>query len=218
MATTTESPSLLWTLLEAPRALSEATSLIPARSLLKELPPGDGHPVMTLPGFVASDRSTRILRRYIYEGGYDSFRWRLGRNLGPSRQSNLERMLDARLEKIFKETGRKVSLVGWSLGGLYAREMARRNPELVRCVITLGSPHGDPKKTNAWRIYETLSGISVDDRIIQQRIEKVRQPVKDVPVTAIFSKSDAIVSSDIARLPPGNKVENIGINTSQSLA
>ena len=210
----TESPSWLWSLLEAPRALTEATSLIPAQSLLKDLPPGDGHPVMTLPGFLATDRSTRVLRRYIYHWGYDSFRWRQGRNLGPNRGNNLEKMLDVRLEKLYKETGRRVSLVGWSLGGVYAREMARRNPDLVRCVITLGSPHGNPKATNAWRVYEALSGISVDDKLIQDRIEKVRQPVGDVPVTAIFSKTDAIVSSEIAKLPSGKKVENIGINTS----
>lgn len=210
----TDSPSWLWSLLEAPRALTEATSLIPAQSLLKDLPPGDGHPVMTLPGFLATDRSTRVLRRYIYHWGYDSFRWRQGRNLGPNRGNNLEQMLDVRLEKLYKETGRRVSLVGWSLGGLYAREMARRNPDLVRCVITLGSPHGNPRETNAWRVYEALSGISVDDRLIQDRVEKVREPVGDVPVTAIFSKTDAIVSSNIAKLPNGHKVENIGINTS----
>ena len=214
MTTRTESPSWLWSLLEAPRALTEASTLIPAQSMLKDLPPGDGHPVMTLPGFLASDRSTRVLRRYIYHWGYDSFRWRQGRNLGPNRQNNLERTLDARLEKIYKETGRKVSLVGWSLGGLYAREMARRNPGLVRSVITLGSPHGNPKATNAWRIYEALSGISIDDNLIQDRVENLRQPIGDVPVTAIFSKSDAIVHSDIARLPVDTKVENIGISTS----
>ncbi len=188
--------------------------MIPAQSLLKNLAPGDGHPVMTLPGFLATDRSTRVLRRYIYHWGYDSFRWRQGRNLGPNRQNQLERMLDLRVEKIYKETGRKVSLVGWSLGGLYAREIARRNPDLVRCVVTLGSPHGNPRATNAWRVYEAVSGISVDDSLIQDRIEKLREPVDDVPVTAIFSKSDAIVSPDIAKLPAGKNVENIGINAS----
>lgn len=188
--------------------------MIPAQSLLKNLAPGDGHPVMTLPGFLATDRSTRVLRRYIYHWGYHSFRWRQGRNLGPNRQNQLERMLDVRVEKIYKETGRKVSLVGWSLGGLYAREIARRNPDLVRCVVTLGSPHGNPRATNAWRVYEAVSGISVDDSLIQDRIEKLREPVDDVPVTAIFSKSDAIVSPDIAKLPAGKNVENIGINAS----
>ncbi len=214
MTTRVDAPSLLWTLLEAPRALTEASTLIPARKLLRDLPPGDGHPVISLPGYLASDRSTRVLRKYIYEWGYDSFRWRMGRNLGPSRQGDLEQQLDARLQKIFIQTGRKVSLVGWSLGGLYAREMARRNPQVVRSVITLGSPHGDPKATNAWRLYEMLSGISVDEQTIRERVEKLRAPIPDVPITAIFSKSDAIVSADIARLPEGPEVENIGINTS----
>ena len=167
MATRTESPHWILALLEAPRALTEASTLIPARRLLMDLPPGDGHPVLTLPGFLASDRSTRVIRQYVYQWGYDSFRWRLGRNLGPSRQRNLDVLLDSRLHKIYKESGRKVSIVGWSLGGLFARELARRNPDVVRNVVTLGSPHGDPKATNAWRLYETLLVISVDDEVIQ---------------------------------------------------
>jgi len=209
-----KAPNWLLTLLEAPRALTEATSLLPARRMLVDLPPGDSHPVLCIPGFLATDRSTRTLRRYIYGWGYDAFRWRLGRNLGPSRYRNLDALLDDRLHKIYKETGRRVSLVGWSLGGLYAREIARRNPDVVRNVITLGSPHGDPRATNAWRLYEAMSGISVDDDKIRARVQHLRKPVHDVPVTAIYSRSDAVVSSDIATLPPGPMAENIGVNTS----
>ena len=179
-----------------------------------DLPPGDGHPVLTLPGFLASDRSTRVIRRYVYEWGYDAYRWRLGRNLGPSHLRSMDALLDARLHKIYKESGRRVSVIGWSLGGLYARELARRNPGIVRNVVTLGSPHGDPKATNAWRLYEAISGINIDDDIIQERLDKIRDPINDVPVTAIFSKSDAIVSADIAQLPKGHNSENIGVNTS----
>jgi len=214
MATNVAAPHWLLALLEAPRALTEASTLVAARKLLQNLLPGDGHPVLILPGFLASDRSTRVLRRYIYDWGYDSFRWRLGRNLGPSRQRNLDALLDERLLKLFKETGRRVSIVGWSLGGLYARELARRNPEAVRNVITLGSPHGDPKATNAWRLYEALSGIRVDDDEIRSRLVDLRSPLHNVPVTAIYSRTDAIVSSSIAKLPPGNRTENIGLSTS----
>ena len=214
MAATAKSPPWYWALLEAPRALTEAGTLIPAHRLLKDLPPGDGHPVMALPGFLASDRSTRVLRRYIYEWGYDSFRWRLGRNLGPSLQRDLELLLDARLQRIFQESGRKVSLVGWSLGGLYAHELARRNPDVVRSVITLGSPHGDPKATNAWRLYEALSGIKIDDDEIRNRVRHLRAPPAGVPVTAIYSNSDAIVSSEIAKLPISENVESVCIKTS----
>jgi len=214
LTTSVQAPHWLLTLIEAPRALTEASILLAARRLLTDLPRGDGHPVLIIPGFLATDRSTRVLRRYIYEWGYDSFRWRLGRNLGPSQERNLDALLNDRLHKIYKETGRRVSLVGWSLGGLYARELARQNPEIVRNVLTLGSPHGDPRATNAWRLYEALSGITVDDQTLRERIRRLREPFHDVPATAVYSRSDAIVASDIAVLPPGPRTENIGVNAS----
>ncbi len=209
-----DAPSLLLALLEAPRALSEATSLIPAHSMLTGLDPGDGHAVMTLPGFMASDRSTRVLRRYILEWGYDANAWDLGRNLGVTRDRDLESLLDEKLRRLYDESGGKVSLVGWSLGGLFAREMARRQPQYVRFVITLGSPFGNPKATNAWRLYEFMSGMTVDDEAIRRRVRRVREPIPEVPVTSIFSKTDAIVSWRISKLPPGELVENIGISGS----
>ncbi len=207
-------PSWLLALFEAPRALSEAGSLLPARSFLQGLEPGDGHAVLTLPGFLASDRSTRVLRRYLAHWGYAAHRWDLGRNFGPLQDADLEGALDDRLAAIHAESGRKVSLVGWSLGGLLARELARRQPELVRNVITLGSPLGDPKATNAWRLYEMLSGYRVSDAEIRERIEGFREPVPGVPTTAVYSKSDAVVSWEIARLPAGDSVESIGVQGS----
>ncbi len=207
-------PSWLLTLLEAPRALTEATALIPMHPLLSSLAPGDGHAVMTLPGFLATDRSMRVMRQYMRRWGYDAQRWELGRNVGLTWQRDLEKLLDERLELLFEETGGKISLVGWSLGGLFAREMARRNPQFVRTVITLGSPVGDPVATNVWRLYEFVSGMSLQDQDIRRRIDKLHEPIPDVPVTAIYSKTDAIVSWKIAKVPPGENVENIGINMS----
>ena len=207
-------PSLLLALLEAPRALTEASALLPARGLLKNLAPGDAHAVMTLPGFLASDRSTRVLRRYMRQWGYDAFRWEQGRNLGLSERHDLEGLLDERLESLYRTSGGKVSLVGWSLGGLLACAMARRNPQFVRCVITLGSPTGDPRATNVWRLYELMSGTAIDDARVRSRVRGLRNPVPEVPVSAIYSKSDAIVSWRIAKLPPGDLVENIGVKTS----
>jgi len=204
-------PSWLLTFLEVPRALSEATGLLPARSLLRNLPAGDGHAVLTLPGFLASDRSMRIVRSYLQTWGYRAYPWELGRNLGPSRHRDIEHLLDTRLHQVFDENGGKVSLVGWSLGGLLARELARRNPKLVRSVITLGSPIGDPRATNAWRLFEAVSGISVDEAQIRERIRQLRKPLRGIPMTAIYSRSDAVVSADIARMPPGRLVESIGI-------
>jgi dienelactone hydrolase len=207
-------PSLWLALLEAPRALTEASTLIPARSFLKSLGAGDGHAVMTLPGFLATDRSTRVLREYCHEWGYDPQPWDQGRNLGLSNNRDLEQILDERLETIYHQSGGKVSLIGWSLGGLFAREMARRHPDQVRSVITLGSPLGNPRATNAWRLYELLSGTSIDEEKIQKRVRALRHPLKKVPVTAIYSRTDAIVSWQISSLPKGKLVENIGINTS----
>jgi pimeloyl-ACP methyl ester carboxylesterase len=188
--------------------------LLAARTFLRNLGVGDGHPVMTLPGFLATDRSTRVLRRYCRDWGYASHPWDQGRNLGLSQSRDLEQLLDARLEQLFLESGQKVSLIGWSLGGLFAREMARRNPQRVRLVITLGSPLGNPRATNAWRLYEILSGVSIDEARIQQRVRALRNPLPDVPMTAIYSRTDAIVSWQISKLPEGDLVENLGINTS----
>jgi pimeloyl-ACP methyl ester carboxylesterase len=207
-------PSLLLALIEAPRALTEASTLIPSRPFLNSLPGGDGHTVMTLPGFLATDRSMSKMREYMTRWGYDARRWQLGRNVGFNRYRAIEKLLDRRLKKLFDESGGKVSLVGWSLGGLLAREMARRNPQLVRNVITLGAPIGEPKATTIWRLYEMVSGQDLSDRDIRKRIASFRQPIPDVPVTAIYSKSDAIVSWEIAKIPAGKRVENICINTS----
>lgn len=204
-------PSWLWALLEAPRALSEATALFSARAILRDLPAGDGHAVMTLPGFLASDRSMRVLRKYLRNWKYDAHRWEMGRNLGLSLERDNEVLLDNRLQSIYEKSGGKVSLVGWSLGGMLARELARRNPEWVRSVIILGSPIGDPKATNAWRLFETISGINIDHEKIQSRVRKLREPIHDIPMTAIYSSSDAVVSSAIAKLPPGDRVESIGV-------
>lgn len=207
-------PSWLLSLVELPRALSEASTLIPAKRLLQGLPAGDGHAVMTLPGFLASGRSMRTMRNYLREWRYDARSWKCGRNLGLPREYDLEEILDKRLKKLYRKTGRPVSLVGWSLGGLFARELARRHPDKVRCVIMLGSPIGSPKATNAWRLFEMMSELDIDDESILKRVEKLREPVDGVPMTAVYSLTDAVVSSDIARLPPGAGVENIGVTAS----
>lgn len=207
-------PSWLWSLIEAPRAVSEAGTLIPASQFLKRLPAGDGHAVMTVPGFLASDRSTRPLRQYLRAWGYDAYRWDLGRNIGVIKDGDLEGALDERVQELYESSGQKVSLVGWSLGGLLAREVARRNRKLVRNVITLGSPLGDPKLTTLWRVFEFLADVRVTDAQIKRRTQQLRKPIQGVPTTAIYSRTDAVVSHRIARLPSGRQTESIGITGS----
>jgi len=128
-------PSRLLLLAEG-RALWEAGAAVALWPLLQLAPRGDGHPVLVLPGLVATDMSTKLLRRYLQSRGYDAQGWGLGRNLGP--RGGIEDGMVRKLEAMQAESGRKVSLIGWSLGGVYARLLASSRPELVRSVTTLG--------------------------------------------------------------------------------
>ena len=131
-------PRALLLALEGPRAALEASALPAAAPWLARAPRGDGHPVLVLPGFLASDVSTRVLRGVLRAWGYRAHGWELGRNHGPN--DELRRGLRERLREL--STRGKVSLIGWSLGGVYARELAKAAPDRVRLVITLGSPFG----------------------------------------------------------------------------
>lgn len=181
-------PSRLLLLAEL-RALWETGAGVALWPLLQLAPRGDGHPVLVLPGLAASDVSTAILRRYLKSRGFDAHGWGLGRNLGP--RQGIEQGMVNLLKGLVETSGQKVSLVGWSLGGVYARLLATAHPSLVRNVITLGSPFvGSPRSTNAWRIYESVSGQSADD---PERMKYVH-PTPPVPTTSIYSRSDGIVS------------------------
>src|SRR5262249_43004428 len=125
---------------------------------------GDGHPVLVLPGLRADDNSTCALRSFLNAHGYTAHGWKQGRNFGL--RPNLERGMLARIDELFERYGgRRLSLVGWSLGGLYARRLAKIAADKVRCLISLGSPFaGSPKSTNAWRTYELVSGSQHQDQ------------------------------------------------------
>lgn len=153
-------------------------------------PRGGGRPLLVLPGFGASDRSTTILRRYLSWLGYEVEGWGLGRNTG--RVPQLIPKIIARLEAIRDRHGEAVALVGWSLGGYLAREAARERPELVSRIITLGSPVvGGPKYTLASSYYER-NGFDLDE--IEAAVAAREQVPLRTPVTAIFSKRDGVVA------------------------
>ncbi len=207
-------PSALLALTELPRALFELGSLPWAAPILGRSPRGDGHPVLVLPGFMTSDYSTTALRGFLTKLGYKTYGWELGRNLGPKAIGQDGEHLMARLEEIEAETGQKVSLVGWSLGGLMARLIAWRRPDLVRQVITLGSPiGGSPKSTNAWRAYQVMTGQDINDENAQKQIRE-GQAVPPVPSTAIYTKNDGIVAWQICREPEHPMADNIEIEGS----
>ena len=147
------------------RAPFEAMSTVALWPLLMRGPRGDGHSVLVLPGLAAPDSSTGVLRRFLLQRGYRPHRWQQGFNFGP-RPGVLEACLE-RLQSLHRSSGRKISLIGWSLGGVYARELAKMAPDAVRCAISLGTPFaGPPKATNAWRVYEFVSGQRVGEHAL----------------------------------------------------
>ncbi len=191
---TIKAPSALLALTELPRALFELGSLPWAAGLLASAPRGDGHPVMVLPGFVNSDRATGILRNYLTKQGFDAHAWELGRNLGPKAIGDQGEKLIERILGVHEATGQKVSLVGWSLGGIMARLVAKRIPHAIRQVITLGSPFsGSPKASNVWRAYEFMTGQKIDDDHTQGQLNEVSSP-PPVPSTAIYTRGDGVVA------------------------
>ncbi len=178
-----------WLLALELRAFWEFGALLPSWPLLARAPRGDGHAVMVFPGLSANDVSTVPLRHYLQSLGYSPWGWDQGFNFGP-RAGVLEEARDS-LERTFQSTGRRVSLIGWSLGGVYARELAKEMPDKVRCVITLGTPFaGSHKATNAWRIYELTSG-----RNVERESENYDLPAAPpVPTTSIYSRTDGVVA------------------------
>lgn len=198
-------PSHLLMLAEG-RVFWEAGATIAMWPWLQLAPRGDGHPVLVLPGLVASDASTRLLRRYLKGRGYDAHGWGLGRNFGP--REGVEAGMERLLHELNERHGRKVSLVGWSLGGIYARMLANRYPDRVRNVVTLGSPlRGHAQSTNAWRVYELVSGRSSRD---PDRMRMVT-PLPEMPTTSIFSRSDGVVAWQCSLNDPGPQAENIEV-------
>ena len=163
---------------------------------LGERGPATGRKLMVIPGFVATDRTTLGLQRALAGAGFRVAGWGLGMNRGAT--SDMLERIAGRIEAF--GGGDKVILVGWSLGGVYAREAAKLRPELAERVITLGSPFsGDRRANNAWRLYELVAGHPVDDPPIRTVLEE-KPPV---PTLAIWSRRDGIVAAACARGGPG---------------
>lgn len=204
-------------LTEIPRGMTEWGALALAwPDLKKETPDGDGHPVLILPGFMTTDSYTAPLRNCIAEKGYKAYTWDGGINTGLSEASAAH--LREHLEKIFAENGgRKVTLVGHSLGGIYARELAREYPDMVRAVITLGTPFGAGVKTDAAseplrRLYRLFNAGNID--LENPALAERGLTPPPVPATSIYSKSDGIVEWEATINPAEPGAENIEVSSS----
>ncbi len=201
-------PGVLLQLMEV-RAFWEHYACIALRPFWPAAPLGDGHPILVLPGLAAGDASTVILRRFLRSRGFSPRGWGQGVNLG-LREGVLERAHDA-LRELWAAHARAVSIVGWSLGGLYARELAKQSPDMVRLVITLGSPFtGHPRETNAWRLYEFASG----HRIGSDDFHGPLRAPPPVPTTSIWSRTDGVVSWQCSVETRRELAENIVVDSS----
>ncbi|MCP4120943.1 MAG: alpha/beta hydrolase [Bacteroidetes bacterium] len=174
-----------------PLGISELVNIIPAKQILDSLPHGDGQPVMIIPGLTTGDWSTKIIRTFLKSKGFYVYGW--GQGLNVKYTQDLEDRLKKRIDKIYDRHQRKVTLIGWSLGGLTIRVLAKSYPDKIRQLISLGGPFKsiEGKSYVTWW-YELLA---------QERVKNFNPIWKEAastlpehPSTSIYSKTDGMVS------------------------
>jgi len=201
-------PSGVLALLEAPRALAEYVSFTAFTPLLSAGRAGHGRPVLVLPGLLASDRSTRPLRRLLNRAGYAAYGWGLGTNIGPTRR--IINGMDAVLDEISDRHLEPASVIGWSLGGMLAHDLVSRHRGAVDRLITLGSPlySTDPRQSRGSLFYDEYAAAHLPE----YSRDNWRPPTAlSVPAASIFSKTDGVVRWQTCLHPPGPLTENIEV-------
>lgn len=191
------------------RAPMEAMASLALWPLLLAGKRGDGHSVLVFPGLATSDITTLMLRSFLRQRGYEPHGWNQGLNLG-LRKGVLAAAL-AQVHALHEKSGRKISLIGWSLGGIYARELAKMAPDAVRTAISLGSPvMPAPQASNVRRLYELVSGKDAYNPEVMARMKL--PPV--VPTSSIYSRTDGIVAWRASLQAKSSFTENIEVRSS----
>lgn len=182
-------PSAWLALTEVHRAVVDLVSLRLSRKALSRAPDGDGHPVIVFPGFMGDDSYSAAFRRFLSKRNYAAHGWGQGRNLGP-RDGVLDGMADL-LTELHERHESPVSLIGHSLGGVYARELARLMPERVRQVISLGTPFGEGRLDASYpgKLFAAIN--PMDELPLDQNELPIAPPV---PTTAVYSHGDGVVN------------------------
>ncbi len=208
-------PSFWDSATELPRVMLEMTSLTCSCPLLAGAPRGDGHTVLVLPGFTAGDQSTLVLRRLLTRLNYNALPWGLGANTG---SVELQARLRDRFSVLLERHPGRISLVGQSLGGVFARILAHERPDRVRQVITLGSPFGSPSPDTVnslvSRLFQNVSGMSRDE--MRDQMSDFPAAAPPVPSTAIYSKTDGVVHWSACLEYPGHQAENVEVMSSHT--
>lgn len=213
MSTHVRPPRRSLQVMEAAWLPLEAAGYLLVRPLLRRVGAGDQHPVLLLPGFGADDNSTRPLRTVLRGQGYWAHSWHLGRNIGPT--ASIVDGMRQRLEELHDRHGRTVTLIGQSLGGIYARALARQEPEAVRQVITLGSPYRmvDGDRSAAQPMWERVKHLHDGDLGLGAVREQDR-PRLGVPATSIYSRTDGVAPWQTCIDAAGEACENIEVRGS----
>jgi len=192
----------------------EYLAAVSATRRIADWPRGDGHPVLVLPGFLAGPGSTQLLRNVLRRLDYRVYDWGLGYNMGY--RASMTETLPARLHHIRERAdGRRVSIIGWSACGIYARELARAFPDDARSVITLGSPfRGNHRASTAWKVWQLVNrGADATEAVSEQALLRRSQPLS-VPTTCIYSKTDGIVAWQCCTSLPAPETENVEVHSS----
>lgn len=199
----------LFSMAEGSRAVSELVAFIATEKFVAPRQVGESKPVLVLPGFTAGDSSTRPLRRVLVERGYGAYGWQLGVNVGPTRKAIDG--LGAQLTRIAEAHGQRVSVVGWSLGGLFGRDLAVRFPNHVDRLITLASPMDlvDDRQSRARAIYRWSARFH-DPAYRLDAWTSQRAP-ESIPSTSIYSRSDGVIHWTTCLLPPSALWENVEV-------
>lgn len=228
-ATEPTPPALIDTLTEPLRAGLEVTRLaLDFNRLVRAAPRGESHPVLVLPSYGTGDGGTRFLRSFLSALGYETPPPALGRNVDRGelrirsvedaavfRRAQVDRVVD-RVQTLAEETGERVSVIGWSMGGLFALDTSQRIPDLVRSAVTLGSPFGDPRGTSMFHLMRVLNGsrIPVEKQDFGPWLAGRRLATQSVPITVIRSHRDGIVGRSIAELPRTRCVRHVRVDSS----
>lgn len=210
-------PAPLLGLLEGPRFLLELQAFFVFAPWLMSAPKGDGHPVLILPGLSATDNSTFLIRQFLKTRGYRTYGWDAGVNRGLRLAGGVDGMRK-RISSLAEKHGRKISLVGFSIGGSQAQRLAALEPSAVRRVISVGAPLAppEPELKPTWRLYENVGGQVVGRDVVRSLVAVAAQPLP-MHCVSVYSRSDGIIGDLHSYLRQGSSARSIeGQGTAES--